>query len=146
MGVESHATHPIAAHKHQVRTKLSQKASFHRDGTYLCPVNVDWSSPDDAFQILTVLSRLPLAICLPSELKQTLATGLLLKNTKSVPIYKRRHSIQGDGTYLCPFRGEPMGSPVVASHTLTVLSELPETSFLPLGSNPTLQTVLRIAG
>ena len=45
-----------------------------------------------------------------------------------------------------PVRGEPMGSPVVASHTLTVLSELPETSFLPLGSNPTLQTVLRIAG
>ena len=26
MGVERHATHPIAAHKHQVRTKLSQKA------------------------------------------------------------------------------------------------------------------------
>ena len=68
----------------------------------MCPPNVDWSSPDDAFQILTVLSQLPLAICLPSELKQTLSTGSLLKNTKSVPIYKRRHSIQGDGTYLCP--------------------------------------------
>ena len=67
----------------------------------MCPANVDWSSPDDAFQILTVLSQLPLAICLPSELKQTLSTGSLLKNTKSVPIYKRRHSIQGDGTYLC---------------------------------------------
>ena len=70
----------------------------------MCPVNVDWSSPDDAFQILTVLSQLPLAICLPSELKQTLSTRSLLKNTKSVPIYKRRHSIQGDGTYLCPAR------------------------------------------
>ena len=121
MGVESHATHPIAAHKHQVRTKLSQKAFFSKgwdvpvpgqgrleftrrrvpdfdgfvkaaagnlfavwternandggaaqkhqistnlqkkafykgDGTYLCPVNVDWSSPDDAFQILMVMS------------------------------------------------------------------------------------------
>ena len=28
MGVECHAIHPIAAHKHQVRTKLSQKALF----------------------------------------------------------------------------------------------------------------------
>ena len=72
--------------------------------TALSPLNVDWSSPDDAFQILTVASQLPLAICLPSELKQTLTTGPLLKNTKSVPIYKRRHSIQGDGTYLCPVR------------------------------------------
>ena len=87
-------------------TKLERnhhrRLSFQTDGTYLCPANVDWSSPDDAFQILTVASQLPLAICLPSELKQTLTTGALLKNTKSVPIYKRRHSIQGDGTYLCP--------------------------------------------
>ena len=82
-----------------------RRRSFQRDGTYLCPVNVDWSSPDDAFQILTVASQLPLAICLPSELKQTLTTLSLLKNTKSVPIYKRRHSIQGDGTYLCPVTG-----------------------------------------
>ena len=111
----------------------------------MCPVNVDWSSPDDAFQILTVVSLLPLAICLPSELKQTLTTGPLLKNTKSVPIYKRRHSIQGDGTYLCPVRGEPMGSPVVTSQILTVLSSLHETSFLPVGSNPTHFTDLRIA-
>ena len=82
------------------------------------PVNVDWSSPDDAFQILTVLSQLPLAICLPSELKQTLTTRLLLKNTKSVPIYKRRHSIQGDGTYLWPARVDST-NPVSASHTTT---------------------------
>ena len=88
----------------------------------MCPARVDWSSPDDAFQILTVLSQLPLAICLPSELKQTLTTRRLLKNTKSVPIYKRRHSIQGDGTYLCPARGEPMGSPVDASHSRTLSS------------------------
>ena len=80
----------------------------------MCPVNVDWSSPDDAFQILTVLSQLPLAICLPSELKQTLWTLSLLKNTKSIPIYKRRHSIQGDGTYLCPVRVD-FTSPATAS-------------------------------
>ena len=111
----------------------------------MCPASVDWSSPDDAFQILTVLSQLPLAICLPSELKQTLKTRSLLKNTKSVPIYKRRHSIQGDGTYLCPARGEPMGSPVVGSHTLIVLSLLHEASFLPVLSKQTPKTSLRIA-
>ena len=86
----------------------------------MCSANVDWSSPDDAFQILTVLSQLPLAICLPSELKQTLTTRSLLKNTKSVPIYKRRHSIQGDGTYLCPARVHST-NPVSASHTTTSL-------------------------
>ena len=111
----------------------------------MCPVNVDWSSPDDAFQILTVLSQLPLAICLPSELKQTLSTLSLLKNTKSIPIYKRRHSIQGDGTYLCPVRGEPMGSPVVGSQILIVLSALHETSFFPVLSKQTPKTSLRIA-
>ena len=114
----------------------------------MCPVNVDWSSPDDAFQILTVASQLPLAICLPSELKQTLSTGSLLKNTKSVPIYKRRHSIQGDGTYLCPARVDSHSNVPddPTDQTLTVSSLLHETSFLPVGSNPTLQTVLRIAG
>ena len=99
----------------------------------MCPVNVDWSSPDDAFQILTVLSLLPLAICLPSELKQTLSTGPLLKNTKSVPIYKRRHSIQGDGTYLCPVRVDSH-SKVPDDPTdqiFTVLSLLPLAMNLP---------------
>ena len=85
----------------------------------MCPVSVDWSSPDDAFQILTVVSQLPLAICLPSELKQTLKTRSLLKNTKSVPIYERRHSIEGDGTYLCPVRVDST-NPVSASHTTTL--------------------------
>jgi hypothetical protein len=46
----------------------------------------------------------------------------------------------------CPVvRGEPMGSPVVASQILTVLSLLHETSFLPVGSNPTQLTPLCIA-
>ena len=95
------STKPLLANT-KLELNYHRKCSLQRDGTYLCPVRVDWSSPDDAFQILTVLSQLPLAICLPSELKQTLTTLLLLTNTKSVPIYKRRHSIQGDGTYLCP--------------------------------------------
>ena len=90
----------------------------------LCPARVDWSSPDDAFQILTVLSQLPLAICLPSELKQTLSTLSLLKNTKSIPIYKRRHSIQGDGTYLCPVRVD-WHAPDSTSQILMVLSREP---------------------
>ena len=41
----------------------------------------------------------------------------------------------------CPL----IGSPVVASHTLTVLSSLHETSFLPVGSKPTQLTSLPIA-
>ena len=98
-------------------------------------------------QILMVLSREPLARMLGFwGSKATQSTQLLLANTKLELNYHRRRCFQRVGTYLCPVRGEPMGSPVVASHTLTVLSELPETSFLPLGSNPTLQTVLRIAG
>ena len=115
--------------------------------TALSPLNVDWSSPDDAFQILTVLSQLPLAICLPSELKQTLSTLSLLKNTKSIPIYKRRHSVQGDGTYLCPVRvdSHSNGPADPTDQILTVLSSLHETSFLPVGSNPTQLTSLCIA-
>ena len=109
----------------------------------MCPVSVDWSSPDDAFQILTVLSQLPLAICLPSELKQTLTTRLLLKNTKSVPIYKRRHSIQGDGTYLCPVRVDSH-SKVPDDPTdqiFTVLSLLPLAMNLPSALKQTEKTL-----
>ena len=108
----------------------------------MCPVNVDRSSPDDAFQILTVLSKLPLAICLPSGLKETLTTGALLKNTKSVPIYKRRHSIQGDGTYLCPDRAQvDKHDPDSMSQILMVLSTEPLARMLGFwGSNATQST------
>ena len=34
-----------------------RKCSLQRDGTYLCPVNVDWHAPDSMSQILMVLSR-----------------------------------------------------------------------------------------
>ena len=56
-----------------------------------------------------------------------------------------RRCFQRVGTYLCPVRGEPMGSPVVTSQILTVLSSLHETSFLPVGSKPTQLTSLPIA-
>ena len=46
---------------------------------------------------------------------------------------------------MCPVRGEPMGSPVVGSHTLIVLSLLHEASFLPVLSKQTPKTSLRIA-
>ena len=39
--------------------------------TYLCPVSVDWQSPDCKSQILMVLSSLPLAIWFPSGLHAT---------------------------------------------------------------------------
>ena len=47
---------------------------------------------------------LKLAIYLPVGAKHTQFTSSLLKETESVLIHKRRHSIQGDGTYLCPAR------------------------------------------
>ena len=43
-------------------------------GAYLCPVSVDWQSPDRESQILMVLSRLQLAICFPSGLHATDST------------------------------------------------------------------------
>ena len=100
--------------------------------------------PDDPFdQTFTVSSQLPLAICLPSELKQTLSTLSLLKNTKSIPIYKRRHSIQGDGTYLCPVRVDSH-SKVPDDPTdqiLTVLSLLPLAMNLPSALKQTEKTL-----
>ena len=98
-----------------------RRRCFQRDGTYLCPVEPT-ASPVAASQTLTVPSSLQLAIYLPVGAKHTQFTSPLLKETESVLIHKRRHSIQGDGTYLCPARGEPMGSPVVTSQILTVLS------------------------
>ena len=44
-----------------------------------------------------------------------------------------------------PVRGEPMGSPVVGSQILIVLSALHETSFFPVLSKQTPKTSLRIA-
>jgi hypothetical protein len=41
-----------------------------------CPVSVDTQVPVDVSQILMLLPQLPLAICLPSGLKETLETSL----------------------------------------------------------------------
>ena len=112
----------------------------------MCPARVDWHAPDSMSQILMLLSREPLARMLGFwGSNATQDTQSLLTNTKLELNYHRRRSFQRDGTYLCPARGEPMGSPVVASQILTVLSLLHETSFLPVGSNPTQLTPLCIA-
>ena len=99
------------------------------------PVREHSCSPEAASQIKTVLSSLPLAILVPSGEKHTDFTKSLLKTTKSVLIYKRRHSAQGNGTHLCPLRcGRPRvrvhrpaplvdrHDPEVMSHILMVLS------------------------
>ena len=97
---------------------------MHGNGTYLCPLSVDWQVPVDASHTLIVSSLLALAILPPQGEKDTDVTGRLLKNTKLVPNYKRRHSIHRDGSYLCPVRGDPMAAPVAASHNRTLLSLL----------------------
>ena len=97
-------------------------------------------------QILMVLTSEQLARMLGFlGSNATQRTSSLLTNTKLELNYHRKCSFQRDGTYLCSVRGEPMGSPVVASQILTVLSSLHETSFLPVGSNPTQLTSLCIA-
>ena len=98
------------------------------------------------FQILMVLSSEQLARMLGFwGSKATQRTQLLLTNTKLELNYHRKCSLQRDGTYLCPVRGEPMGSPVVGSQILIVLSALHETSFFPVLSKQTPKTSLRIA-
>ena len=88
------------------------------NGSYLCPLREHSCSPEAASQIKTVLSSLPLAILVPSGEKHTDFTKSLLKTTKSVLIYKRRHSAQGNGTHLCPLNVDST-NPVTASHTTT---------------------------
>ncbi len=55
-------------------TKQSGKGRQLDDNRFECPVNVDTHVPVDVSQILTLLSLLPLATCLPSGLKETLKT------------------------------------------------------------------------
>ena len=111
----------------------------------MCPARVDWHAPDLMSQILMVLSDEQLARMLGFwGSKATQSTKPLLANTKLELNYHRRRSFQRDGTYLCPVRGEPMGSPVVASHTMIVWSALHEASFLPVLSKQTPRTKLRI--
>ena len=91
-------------------------------------------------QILMVLSSEQLARMLGFwGSKATQSTNLLLTNTKLELNYHRRRCFQRDGTYLCPARVDSHSNVPddPTDQTLTVLSELPETSFLPLGSNPT---------
>ena len=60
-----------------------RRRSFQRDGTYLCPVRVDWHAPDSMFQILMVLSSEQLARMLGFwGSKATQRTQPLLANTK----------------------------------------------------------------
>ena len=102
--VEAHRSHSTAAQKHQISTTVvhERSHSIHRDGSYLCPLfNVDKHDPDSMSQILTVWSSLPLAIFLP-QAKSTPTSPDRCSKTLN---YKRRHSIQGDGTYLCPLKG-----------------------------------------
>ena len=77
--------------------------------------------PVDASHTLIVPSLLALAILPPQGEKDTDITQWLLKNTKLVLNYKRRHSIKGNGSYLCPLRVD-RHDPEVMSHILMVLS------------------------
>ena len=73
---------------------------MHGNGTYPCPLRGDpTGAPDAASQMRTVVSKLPDAIHLPHGEKATDRTNPLLKNTKLVPNYERRHSTHGNGTY-----------------------------------------------
>ena len=125
--------------------KYERRHSIHGNGTYLCPLSVDWQVPVDASHTLMVLSLLALAILPPQGEKDTDVTQSLLKNTKLVPNYKRRHSIKGNGSYLCPLRGDPMAAPVAASHNRTELSllypsPLHDAMTLPFGEKTTQWT------
>ena len=97
----------------------------------LCPLSVDWQVPVDASHTLMVQSMLALAILPPQGEKDTDITQWLLKNTKLVPNYKRRHSIKGNGSYLCPLRVDKH-DPEVMSHVLMVSSLEPLTTILGL--------------
>ena len=57
---------------------------MHGNGTYLCPLSVDWQVPVDASHTLMVRSPLALAILPPQGEKDTDVTQFLLKNTKLV--------------------------------------------------------------
>ena len=86
---------------------------MHGNETYLCPLRVDRHDPEVMSHILMVLSSEQLARMLGfwgskttqdtspllTNNKSELKPSSLLKNTKSVPKYERRHSIHGNGTY-----------------------------------------------
>ena len=107
----------------------------------MCPARGEPTSfPVVASQTLTVLSSLQLAIYLPVGAKHTQFTSSLLKETKSVLIHKRRHSIQGDGTYLCPVRVD-WHAPDLMSQILMVWSSEQLARMLGFwGSNATQRT------
>ena len=58
------------------------------------PVSVDWQSPDSEFQILMVLSQLPLAICFPSGLHATDQTLNLREVNTRINRTNRKNSIK----------------------------------------------------
>ena len=68
----------------ELELNYHRSRSFQRDGTYLCPVSVDWQVPVDASHTLMVQSLLALAILPPQGEKDTDITQPLLKNTKLV--------------------------------------------------------------
>ena len=96
--------------------------------------------PVDASHTLIVPSLLALAILPPQGEKDTDSTSVLLKNTKLVPNYKRRHSIKENGSYLCPVRVDKH-DPDSMSQILMVLSSEQLARMLGfLGSNATQRT------
>ena len=82
-------------------------SGLHETDTTLlpCPLRVDKHDPEVMSHVLMVLSEEPLTRMLGlSGLKATHLTQLLLKYTKLVLTKNRKHSLEGEGAYLCPLR------------------------------------------
>ena len=105
-------------------------------GAYLCPIRIDWQSPDRESQILMVLSLLPLAICFPSGLHATQKT---LKLREVITrINRSREGNTWKKTYAreCPNSVDWQSSDR-ESQTLMVLSQLPLAICFPSGLHAT---------
>ena len=84
------------------------------------PLRVDKHDPEVMSHVLMVLSEEPPTRMLGlSGLKATHLTQLLLKYTKLVLTKNRKHSLEGEGAYLCPLRVDKH-DPEVMSHVLMV--------------------------
>ena len=91
------STKPLLANT-KLELNYHRRRSFQRDGTYLCPVNVDWSSPDDAFQILMVWSSEQLARMLGFwGSNATQRTQPLLANTNLELNHHKKCSLDSNG-------------------------------------------------
>ena len=124
----------------------------------VCPRNSTKGVPVRTSQTLAVLSSLPVAIRLPSELKETASTDTTMpfefdqwKPRPGIPNFGRavRTSsadqgairTEADTPYFASMPGQVTErSPVRASQTLALRSELPVTIRVPSGLNETLST------